>query len=181
MWSFTHVTVEDPHLGPVTFPASVFWSVLHYLEWIPSCSSGLKFNQRVSSYLSNSHATISPMGISPMGLTDWYFSHQGRNFLVGSSLILLCSSTKVFDVFNNRVSSVLGYSGLAGKESLDSNGVMFFCCWMSSCIFPSLLPVIHYRCVVSISWWVWEEGSLLVGTGGSKTPMTADADSQVCF
>lgn len=35
VWPFTQVTIKNPHLGPMTSPATVLWLVSHYLEWIP--------------------------------------------------------------------------------------------------------------------------------------------------
>lgn len=45
---FTQVTVEIPHLGPMTSPVTVFGLVSHYLEGIPSHPSGFPSNQRVA-------------------------------------------------------------------------------------------------------------------------------------
>lgn len=124
VWPFTQVTVENLHPGPMTSSVTVFWLVSHYLEWIPSLPSGLPSNQRVASYLSNSHAAIAPVGIPCFA--DWYFSQQGRNFLVGSSLILLCSTTKMFNVFNHRLLP----SHCGGKQEqwwqCSSQKLMFF-------------------------------------------------------
>lgn len=144
--TITQVTAENPHLGPMTSPVTVLWSVSH-----PTHQAFHPIRELLVTSLR--HAAIAPMGIPY--LADWYFGQQGRNFLLGSSLILLCSTTKVFDGFNHRLLP----SSCGGKQEqrwqCGSQKFMFFgSSIVYTCRVSTQISVFFFNYTFYLDYWI---------------------------